>query len=227
MKKAIILAVLIAMAVPMFAAIVSSDELTSMYGVTYEERQRSNYIEKDGYSFQYIGDGKWEVTRLRGSSGSSSSMNMARNWISGEISILGVGARYDFQVNNSFSVGVTGFFNTLILWNAIGFQVAGRFYPGVMKNSFYAELGLGFGWVTGTESGDYIDWVYITRGLMVTPAIGWKLKFGSRPKGFFINPQLGVPIVFGKRTYDTWNDAEGEFKIGFHVRPAIGFGGAF
>jgi hypothetical protein len=49
---------------PLFCEVVKSDVLTSKYGVSYTERQRNNYIEKNGYSFRYLGNGTWDVKNI-------------------------------------------------------------------------------------------------------------------------------------------------------------------
>jgi hypothetical protein len=64
MKRIVLLIILALLAMPLLCEPVKSDVLTSKYGVSITERQESDYIEKDGYSFQYIGDGEWEITLL-------------------------------------------------------------------------------------------------------------------------------------------------------------------
>ena len=68
MKKLIILIALTVFALPLFAFIVKSDELTTRYGITYQERQNNNYIVKGDYSFSYLGNGTWDVKKLSSSS---------------------------------------------------------------------------------------------------------------------------------------------------------------
>ena len=234
MKKAMILVFLVALSVPIFAVVVTSDDLTSMYGVTYEERQSSDYLEKDGYSFEYLGEGKWEVTRLSGSSGSSSSRaassgTLPRNWISGEVNFFGGGARYDFQINNKLSVGALVYYNWFFfIWDTWGIQATGRFYPGVMGNTFYAGFNFGFGAISSLGAFTDDDWWYRTTGVLLTPALGWKIKIGRRPTGFFINPDISVPIVFGtKKYYDYWGDQDSKFNVDWSFKLAVNFGFAF
>ena len=146
-----------------------------------------------------------------------------RNWISGEISLLGVGARYERMLNDNFSIGATAFFNSfLFFWNSYGIQATARWYPWV--SNFYAEIGLGYGFVSTGE--------YDANGLMITPTIGWRIDVG-RPGGFYINPMIAVPITVGSRRYhdytlvgDEWR-RESQFGTGMNIRPAIGFGFAF
>jgi hypothetical protein len=83
MKKVFLGVLLVMASVPVFSFGVSSDELTSRYGVSYSERQKSDYIEKDGYSFRYIGNGKWDAQSL--SSGSSVDSRMVWLIIIGSI----------------------------------------------------------------------------------------------------------------------------------------------
>jgi hypothetical protein len=61
MKKLTALVILVFLPLSVFSEIVSSDELSAKYGVSYEERQQRDYIEKDGYTFRYLGNGKWDV----------------------------------------------------------------------------------------------------------------------------------------------------------------------
>ncbi|MCL1815843.1 MAG: hypothetical protein FWG27_08520 [Treponema sp.] len=158
--------------------------------------------------------------------GGSSGIN---NWISGEASLLGAGLRYERMLNDNISIGGTLFWHSFFFfWNSVGIQAAGRYYFGSV---FYAELGLGYGTITGTEDVDYhgntFSWVYVTKGFMVTPAIGWKIDVGA-PGGFYINPMIALPIVFGSKTYDvSGSKPDSEFKIGINFRPAIGLGYAF
>jgi hypothetical protein len=64
MKKMIILFGMAFLAMPLFCEVVNSDVLTSKYGVSYAERQKSNFIEKNGYSFRYLGNGTWDVKNI-------------------------------------------------------------------------------------------------------------------------------------------------------------------
>jgi nitrate reductase gamma subunit len=64
MKKATLMFILVFSTVALYSFSVKSDELTSKYGVSYAERQASNYIEKGGYSFRYLGNGYWNVNQL-------------------------------------------------------------------------------------------------------------------------------------------------------------------
>jgi hypothetical protein len=150
-----------------------------------------------------------------------------RNWISGEVSLLGGGARYEFMLNEKFSVGATVFFQSFFLfWNSLGINATGRFY---FWKGLYAEVGAGYGTITGTE--DYTSpgsswthtFAYVVNGFMLTPAIGWKIDVGN-PGGFFINPMVGVPLVLGSRKT---RDGDKKFKLGVNFRPAFGMGYAF
>ena len=75
MKMIIFLFALTFFASPLFAFVVKSDELTSKYGISYQERQNNNYIVKGGYSFSYLGNGTWDVKTITSSSSSRSSDN--------------------------------------------------------------------------------------------------------------------------------------------------------
>lgn len=64
MKKYTLMFILVFSTVALHSLSVKSDELTSKYGVSYAERQASNYIEKEGYSFRYLGNGYWDINQL-------------------------------------------------------------------------------------------------------------------------------------------------------------------
>jgi hypothetical protein len=64
MKKLIVFVGMVFLAMPLFCEVVKSDVLTSKYGVSYAERQKSNFIEKNGYSFRYLGNGTWDVNNI-------------------------------------------------------------------------------------------------------------------------------------------------------------------
>lgn len=145
-----------------------------------------------------------------------------KNWISGEASFFGVGARYERMLNKNFSVGGMAFYNSLILWNAYGASAVARYYP--WTNGFYVGCDLGYGMIQGWEKIGGYSWVYVVSGVMVTPEVGWKIDFGD-PGGFFISPMITLPIVFGKKTYDARSSSE--FKVGTHFRAAVALGGSF
>jgi nitrate reductase gamma subunit len=81
MKKLIILVCLVFLVVPVFCELVKSDTLTSKYGISYAERQRSDYIEKSGYSFRYLGNGTWDVKVISQTSSRASASNDSNGFI--------------------------------------------------------------------------------------------------------------------------------------------------
>jgi len=159
------------------------------------------------------------------------------NWISGELSLLGVGARYEYMLTPNFSVGAYAYWNNLfIIWNDWGVGAVGRFYP--WGKTFYAELGLGFGYHSGvqdisytTDWGDkYTDsrWVGIT-GFSIIPGLGWKIDLGE-PGGFFIQPGIKLPLTLGKKKlvdFFSLGDYASEFGVGVGIIAYCGFGFAF
>jgi hypothetical protein len=78
LKTIIFLFALTFLASPLFAFVVKSDELTSRYGISYQERQNSNYIVKGDYSFSYLGNGTWDVKVLTSNSLNNSSNNNSK-----------------------------------------------------------------------------------------------------------------------------------------------------
>jgi hypothetical protein len=161
----------------------------------------------------------------------------AKNWISGEVGLLGGGVRYERTLNEKWSIGGEFFWNSLFFfWNSLGVEVAARYYP--WAGTFYAELGAGFGTVTGTEDYTYtysgrsytlLEVPYSTAGFMIAPAVGWRIDVGQ-PGGFYLNPSVAIPMVLGAKSY-TWAGGgtapESAFKFGVNFKAALGLGYAF
>jgi hypothetical protein len=167
-----------------------------------------------------------------GGRGGSARSGDPKNWISGQVSLLGGGAQYERMLTPKFSVGGGAYFNSLFFfWNNLGIKAIGRFYPWM---GLYVELGAGWGYRTGTEDYEYEQYGYkytaaktwyAVSGFLLEPGVGWKIDFGS-PGGFFIEPMVSVPLVFGSRKFN-YTGAEGEFKVGVGVKIAVGLGFAF
>ena len=170
------------------------------------------------------------------------------HWVSGEVSLLGIGARYEYMLTPNFSVGAHMYASTLIIWNNTGISAVGRYYP--WGNIFFGELALGFGYNSGVRDYEYKyedgswgywlhgsgvrkgnDWVGIT-GFLVAPAVGWKIDVGNKG-GFFLQPGVKVPIVIGKKKpiIDWWGDdvmlSGSKVGIGAGFLPYLGMGYAF
>jgi hypothetical protein len=152
-----------------------------------------------------------------------------KHWISGEVGLIAGGLRYEMMLSPKLSVGGTAFYNSFFfLWNSIGVNVTARYYPWAGK--FYAELGAGYGTVTGTETVNVPDWygsgthpvefIYTNSGAMITPGIGWKIDVGQ-PGGFFLNPSVAIPLVLGSKTVYS---GESEFGFGMNFKVALGLG---
>ena len=106
------------------------------------------------------------------------------NWLSVEATFLGLGIRYELDINDIVSIGGNVFYNyNFIPYELHSFGLSGtvRFFPG--GSPFYLELGAGLGWEI---SRNYY-------GLMVTPAIGARL--GGQTRGLFANPFISFPII--------------------------------
>jgi hypothetical protein len=153
----------------------------------------------------------------------------ANNWVGGQLGLLGAGLRYERVLTPQFTVGGAAYFNSLFFfWNNTGVKAFGRFYP--WSGNFFAELGVGFGYRTGTEDvddGGYhgLGVLYSLTGFLLEPGLGWKIDVGA-PAGFYIEPILTLPIVMGSREFD-YSGAEGEFKVGVGFVAAFGMGYAF
>jgi hypothetical protein len=151
-------------------------------------------------------------------------------WLSGEVSLVGVGARAEYMLTPKFSVGLNAYWTSLIfIFNDIGVNAVGRFYP--WGKIFYAGLGLGFAIHTGIEDfkkdGEKYDNdgdTLISRtGFGVVPEIGWKIDLG-KPGEFFLNPHAQFPITLG--TQEAWGET-GDFGVSVGFRAALGLGWAF
>jgi hypothetical protein len=157
----------------------------------------------------------------------------AKNWVGGQVSLIGAGARYERFLTPNWSVGGAAYWNSLFFfWNNVGVKAFGRYFP--WAGNFFAELGLGFGYRTGWDDYEYEvngvtydagSTLYATSGFLIEPGVGWKIDVGN-PAGFYIEPIVTIPIVLGSQKFD-WAGAEGEFKPGVGFIAAFGMGYAF
>jgi len=158
--------------------------------------------------------------------------NSRSNWISGELSLLGVGARYERMLNSQWSVGANVYWSSFfIVWNESGIDVTARYYP--WGKNFFAGMGLGFHVHSGTFDYDYTDsygyrqkgtWFGAINGVALTPEVGWKIDVGN-PGGFFIQPGIKLPITFG--ALEMYGVGDNEFRVGVGFVPYFGLGYAF
>jgi len=126
------------------------------------------------------------------------------NWFSAEVTVVGVGLRYERDINNVFTMGGTVWFSTTNVFEDtpvyyIGAMITARFFLG--SSPLYFELGAGFGNIGQDvyhEQWGY-DWES-TNGLMIAPAIG--LRFGGQTAaGLFANPFISLPLVLGEDSF--------------------------
>ena len=116
--------------------------------------------------------------------------NVRDNWISAELSLLGIGARYERMINPSFSFGVNAYLHYFFEENT-GFDITGRFYP--WGKNFLVGIGLGFhnvseGFFVVNETASY------EFGFTIVPEVGWKIDVGN-DGGFFLQPGVKLPIT--------------------------------
>lgn len=127
---------------------------------------------------------------------------MRRNWISGELSIWGLGARYERRWNEHFALG--GF-----LW---GHQTPGELqtvFGGIgaaarlfAANIFFLEIGLGAGVAEWVHTRTYVNGVLVSEdtaldgGLVSTTVIG--VRIGGQTQGFFVEPFFGIHAMIGE-----------------------------
>ena len=150
------------------------------------------------------------------------------NWFSAEITFAGVGVRYQRDINQFLSLGGTIFWNvgledgsySWILRNAIGLLATARFFPFGLP--LYLELGIGWGVIE--------DWgdagSYFASGFMMSPALG--VRLGGQRGGFFANPFVSFPVVFGEKTRGKlFQSSSNEEEIGGNVTSRFMFGIGF
>ncbi|MDR0475270.1 MAG: hypothetical protein LBH43_16560 [Treponema sp.] len=116
--------------------------------------------------------------------------NVRNNWISGELSLVGVGLRYERMLGPNWSWGVNAYFSTIILYSDIGIDASVRFYP--WGKNFFAGAGLGF-------HDQFLMQMFAVVGVAITPEVGWKIDVGKEGE-FYLQPGVKVPITFG--TFD-------------------------
>jgi len=163
---------------------------------------------------------------LSGSGSSSSGSSDVKNFISGEVSFFGGGARYERMLTDKMSIGANAYYNYLIIWNEFEAGGSFRFYP---ASFFFVGGGVGFHMHDGTYSYEdysgysWSEWGRIY-GISVTPEVGFKFDFGDKG-GFFIQPGVKVPVTFG--VLESYYGVDGGFRVGFGVVPYCGFGFAW
>ncbi|MDR2701462.1 MAG: hypothetical protein LBB72_03415 [Spirochaetaceae bacterium] len=162
----------------------------------------------------------------------------AKNWISGEVGLLGAGSRYERMLSSNLSIGANVYWNSLFFfWNEFAVDGSFRFYPVQASwGGFFVGGALGFHIHTGTYQYEYDSiwvsggratgtWFGSVFGVAITPEVGWKIDVGAKNK-FFLSPGLKLPVTFGMlRPY--LGLSKKEFKVGFGVVPYFGMGYAF
>ena len=122
--------------------------------------------------------------------------NVYKNWISGELNMLGVGFRYERMLNSQWSVGANLYFQYfgILLNAAFGMDFSPRFYPS--GKVFYIGLDLGLNMSFLTIPYYYPHTRYLAKnrddpgygnfGFAFSPGFGFKIDVGSQG-GFFID----------------------------------------
>jgi hypothetical protein len=154
------------------------------------------------------------------------------NWVSGEASLLGGGARYERMLTPKISIGANVYFSTLFLiWNELEVGGSFRFYP--TGSAFFVGGGLGFHIHTGDMNYTYSyggnsytgRWFGSITGVAISPEIGWKFLVGSN-RVLFLQPGIKLPITFGVKSMDVYMSKD-EFGVGIGIVPYFGIGAAF
>jgi hypothetical protein len=199
--------------------------------------------DQDGDTWTLEGSGASSGSSPSRSSSASAASSGVKNYISGEISFFGGGARYERMLSPKMSIGANVYYNTWIFWDRdFGVDGVFRFYPmggnGSIAQGLYFGGAIGFhmawswgsyGWVGSLLDDDY-SWGSIIGGA-ITPDVGWKIDFGD-PGGFFISPGVKIPVTLGARKsyywYDLWdNGNKYKFDWNIDVIVYVGLGFAF
>jgi len=164
------------------------------------------------------------------------------NWISGEVGLFAIGARYERMMSSEFSIGTEAYWHSLIgILNDWGIIAFGRYY---VSPIFFGELGVGYNYHTSIGEYEYknialygggtykaTDWIS-TSGFVISPGLGWKVDVGD-PGEFFVQPGIKLPITIGTQrpvAFDMvgWNTSYEE-KVGISMGLVIycGLGYAF
>jgi len=150
--------------------------------------------------------------------------NIRDNWLSGELSIFGGGARYERMLNGNMSIGANFYYSTLILFNELGLDASFRFYP--TGKTFFLGIALGYHWHTTVKDGNLLDIISV-EGIGITPELGWKIDVGAEG-GFYLQPGIKLPLTIGEKTFseNVWrNDGYGEYPVWTEkTEPGVGFG---
>ena len=148
------------------------------------------------------------------------------NWISGEVSLIGGGIRYERMLNEQWSIGANAYWSSLFFfWNEMGVHASARFYP--WSGAFFVGASLGFHIHTALNAPDgYLGTTQIL-GAAISPEIGWRIDVGN-PGGFFIQPGIKLPVTFGIREREAvFGGRETGFGVGVGFVPYFGMGVAF
>ncbi len=120
--------------------------------------------------------------------------NVRDNWVSGELSLFGLGIRYERMLGSHFSLGVNAYANLDIIWNDFGIDASARLYP--WGETFFVGVGVG----PHRSKRISLTYDYNMDGVAVTPELGWKIDVGDEG-GSFLQPGVKVPITFGAAKY--------------------------
>jgi hypothetical protein len=117
--------------------------------------------------------------------------NSRTHWVSGEVTIAGAGARYEYMLSPQLSVGGAAYYSsTFILYNDIGVDMFARYYP--WAKTFFVGAGLGYHSTTILVMSDSGNQDFT--GIAITPEIGWKIDVGLAGN-WFIEPGIKVPLT--------------------------------
>jgi len=179
------------------------------------------YIAGPPASLKLVSNSGNRTANSRTSGNSEKSANAVNNWLSGEIGLLGIGVRYERMRGEKFSLSGNAYYNFSYFFPMVdtGVDIALRYYP--FGKIFFIGTGLGY-----HIHNSYNYWFGPTKGVAITPEIGWKIDAG-KAGGFFIQPGVKVPITLGKHEIWWYDEYESKFSVTFGLVPYFGMGVSF
>jgi hypothetical protein len=171
-----------------------------------------------------------------GNAGNKKNAGDEENFLSLDVYIAGIGARYERFLSPKFSLGVdVNVLTSFFIHTEFEAGVFARYY---LWKGLYGELGLGFH-IHGESEDKYLDSSYpiavsvTTTGVAITPGLGWKFDPG-KAGGFFIEPGISVPITIGKKSWaqaittngvktTSYGGSESGVKVGFMIYCGLGW----
>ncbi|MCL2800357.1 MAG: hypothetical protein FWD28_01180 [Treponema sp.] len=110
-----------------------------------------------------------------------------RNTITASTSFFGVGAQYEFQLNDAFSIGGRFEYKEIGKYSSWTVQGFGRYYP--FTGTFFIDGMAGYSNLIISDNP-------ITHHLNLYGRVGWRIDFG-KPGGLTLEPTIGFFGLIG------------------------------